>query len=462
MNHWWLLFVLNVPLLQEAVRKYLIYSDLVFLGGDVLVLATAIAVGLRGRLNVRNIPMAFVVLSAVFLFVTASHYTISGNHIGVYGVGLRATFLPLVYMLVSARYLSAVDSGYERIFSCVNVWIMIIGIMAIMQIVLGKNHPINAVWGTSALGVGDFATTDKGVLIPGMFRPTSIFTHTGKFGQVIFTLVLFKWCYLLFAAIKRSPWPYALMLFDLAIILISGQRAALMFLVLSIGIVALGTRRHGIGVWKILVLGLLIIGGVSGAWVAKPDMAMAVYERFASVINAIPLRLEGNLWLPIQTVMEDHLMSGEGLGYFTFGARSFGGTLVYEGIKLEGLGESSLIRLSGEVGLLVAMTIILAYLTVVARAWHFYREHRGSPVASGALFFSIWVMCLMLWSNTADVFANSIVTTLGFALGGATLCSLQSMHGGEVASESVSSDRLTEGSQSQGLNSRNKLWLLQE
>lgn len=71
-------------------------------------------------------------------------------------------------------------------------------------------------------------------------------------------------------------------------------------------------------------------------------------------------------------------------------------------------------------------------------------------------------MCLMLWSNTADVFANSIVTTLGFALGGATLCSLQSMHGGEVASESVSSDRLTEGSQSQGLNSRNKLWLLQE
>ncbi len=462
MTHWWLLFILNVPLLQEAVRKYLIYSDLVFLGGDVLALTTAIAVGLQGRLNVKNIPMAFVVLSAVFLCATAVNYTTSGNHIGVYGVGLRATFLPLVYMLVSARYLSAVENGYERIFSCVNVWIMIIGIMAVTQIVLGKNHPINAVWGTSALGVGDFATTDKGVLIPGMFRPTSIFTHTGKFGQVIFTLVLFKWCYLLFSGVKRSAWPYALMLFDLAVILVSGQRAALMFLVLSMGIVVLCTRQHGAGVWKVLVLSLLIIGGLSGAWVAKPDMAMAVYERFASVINAIPIRLEGNLWLPIQTVIEDHLMSGEGLGYFTFGARSFGGTLVYEGIKMEGLGESSLIRLSGEVGLLVAMTIILAYLTVVARAWYFYREHRGSPAASGALCFGIWVVCLMLWSNTADVFANSIVTTLGFGLGGATLCSLREKHGSKVASEGGDDDLLTSFSNSQEARNRNKLCLSQD
>jgi hypothetical protein len=413
-------------------------------------------------LNVKNIPTAFFLLSAVVLSVTAVNHAISGNHIGVYGVGLRATFLPLVYMLVSAQYLSAVKNGYEHIFSCINIWIMIIGIMAILQIVLGKNHPINAVWGTSALGVGDFATTDKGVLIPGMFRPTSIFTHTGKFGQVIFTLVLFKWCYLLFSNVKRSPWPYALMLFDLAIILISGQRAALMFLVLSIGIVVLCSRQHGVGVRKILVPSLIIAGGLSGAWVAKPDMTMAVYDRFASVITAIPIRLEGNLWLPIQTVMEDHLIYGEGLGYFTFGARSFGGTLVYEGIKMEGLGESSLIRLSGEVGLLVAMTMILAYLTVVARAWYVYRKHHGSPAAAGALFFGIWVVCLMLWSNTADVFANSIVTTLGFGLGGATLCSLSVKQGTEVARESDDIDLLADLSQSQGTSNRNKLCLLQD
>ena len=434
MNHWWLLFVLNVPLLQEATRKYLIYSDLVFLGGDLVVLIAGIVLAFQGRLNVSNVPPAFLLLSGLFVATTAVSHAASGNHIGVYGIGLRATFLPLAYMLVSARYLSAVKNGYERIFFCVSVWIVIIGIMAMLQIALGKSHPINAVWGTSALGVGDFTTMDKGVLIPGMFRPTSIFTHTGKFGQVIFTLVLFKWCYLLFSNIMRSAWPYGFMLFDLAVILISGQRAALMFLVLSIGITVIYSRQHGSLLRNILAPGLLITTGLFGVWVAKPDIATAVYDRFASVIEAIPIRLEGNLWLPIQTILEEYLFDGKGLGYFTFGARSFGGTLVYEGIKMEGLGESSLIRFCGEVGLLIAATMILAYMTIVARALYFYQVHNGSPAASGALFFFIWMTCLLFWSNTADVFGNSVVTTLGFGLGGATLCSLRAGSDGQLVS----------------------------
>lgn len=431
MNHWWLLFLINVPLLQEAVRKYLIHSDLVFLMGDALVLTAALVIGFQGRLPLRNLPPTFVLLSVVFVAVTAINHAATGNHIGVYGVGLRATFLPLIYILVSARYVSTQKNGYELIFRCVNAWIIVIGIMAVLQVMLGKSHPINAVWGTSALGVGDFATTDKGVLIPGMFRPTSIFTHTGKFGQVIFTLVLFKWCYLLFSNVRRSAWPYSLMLFDLAIILISGQRAALMFLILSLSIIIFYSRRQGVRASNIIAPGLLIAAGLSGTWVAQPDITTAVYDRFASVINAIPNRLEGNLWLPIQTVLEDYLISGDGLGYFTFGSRSFGGTLVYEGIEMEGLGESSLIRLCGEVGLLVAMTMVLAYLTIVARAWSLFRAEFGTPRACGALFFCMWVVCLMLWSNTADVFANSIVTTLGFGLGGASLCSLESEQANE-------------------------------
>ena len=425
MKYWWLLFLLNVPLLQEVTRKYFIYSDLVFLGADMLVIGTAIALGLQGKLNFKNLPPAFLVLSAIFLFLTSVNHVVSGNHIGIYGIGLRATFLPLIYVLISARYVSAVGNGYERIFLCVNVWILIIGTMALLQVFLGKDHPINSIWGTTALGIGDFTTREKGVLIPGMFRPTSIFTHTGKFGQVIFTLVLFKWCHLLFSKVKRSRLPYVFMLFDLAIIFTSGQRAALTFLVLAITMVTIiYVRQHRAILKKVLVPILIIIAGLSGAWIAKPDMAMAVYDRFASVITAIPVRLEGNFWLPIKTMLEDYLFSGEGLGSFTFGSRLFGGTHVYKAIKMEGLGESSLIRLCGEVGVLVALTMAIAYLTIVARGFRICRTHKGTPFASGALFFSIWVICLMLWSNTADVFANSIVTTLGFALSGAILCSV--------------------------------------
>lgn len=50
----------------------------------------------------------------------------------------------------------------------------------------------------------------------------------------------------------------------------------------------------------------------------------------------------------------------------------------------------------------------------------------------------------MFWSNTADVFANSIVTTLGFGLGGATLCSLQRTYEARVIPEGDSLDPLTE------------------
>ena len=422
MNHWWLLFLLNLPLLQELTRKYLIYSDLVFLGADTLVIGTAIALSLQSKLSFRNLPPAFLALSALFIVLTAINHVASGNHIGIYGIGLRATFLPVVYMLISARYVSVVASGYDRIFACVNVWILVIGVMALLQVVLGKDHPINAVWGTTGLGIGDFATREKGILIPGMFRPTSIFTHTGKFGQVIFTLVLFKWCYLVLSPVTRSRWLYPFMLFDLAVIFTSGQRAALIFLAMAMAMIVANNYRHaGATVRKIVIAALFVVTGLLGVWVWKPMLATAVYDRFASGISAIPVRLEGNFWLPIETMLESYLFSGEGLGSFTFGSRLFGGTLVYEGIRMKGLGESSLIRLCGEVGILATFLLVTAYLSLVIRGLEVFRRMTRTSLACGAMFFSAWVICLMVWSNTADIFANSVVMGLGYALSGAIL-----------------------------------------
>ncbi len=422
MKSWWLLFLLNMPLLEEVIRKYLIYSDLVFLGADILVLATAVALGVRGKLNLKNLPPTFLVLGVMFIVLTSINHAISGNHIGIYGIGIRATFLPLVYMLIAARYVSSVEGAYDRIFFCVNVWILVIGIMALAQVVLGKNHPINEVWGSTALGVGDFATREKGLLLPGLFRPTSVFTHTGKFGQVIYTLVLFKWSHILLSQGKRSYLPYVLLPFDLAVIFVSGQRAALMFLVIGMLMFAvMYIRQNGVSLKKLLVPPVIILIGLAGAWVVSPVMAGAIYDRFESVISAIPVRLEGNFWLPIRTMLEDYLFSGEGLGSFTFGSRLFGGTPVFETIKMQGLGESSLIRLCGEVGVVATIVIVIAYLSLVTRGLRVFETLKGSPIASASLFFSIWVICLLFWSNTADVFGNSVVMSLGYALSGAIL-----------------------------------------
>lgn len=422
MKQWWLLILLNLPLLQEATRKYFIHSDLVFLAGDLLVLGTVSVLGIRGSLNFESLPAPFLALSALFVVLTSFNHVLSNNHIGLYGIGLRATFLPLVYLLLSARYISAANSGYERIFLCVNIWILIIGVMAILQVLLGKNHPINSVWGKAAVGIGDYTAHDRGVLIPGLFRPTSIFTHTGKFGQVIFTLVLFKWCYLLLSQIRRPRWLYLFMLFDLGVIFTSGQRAALVFLVLAMIMVTLvRIDQLGTHLKRALVPSVIIFAGLFAAWIVIPELAVAVYDRFASVISTIPARLEGNFWLPMKTMLEDYMFSGQGLGYFTFGSRLFGGTQVYDAVKMEGLGESSLIRLCGEVGVVGTVILVFAFLSLAAKSFQISIANNDIPYASCALFFSIWLACLMLWSNTADIFANSIVTSLGYALSGAAL-----------------------------------------
>jgi O-antigen ligase len=138
-------------------------------------------------------------------------------------------------------------------------------------------------------------------------------------------------------------------------------------------------------------------------------------------------------------MLEDFLFSGEGLGYYTFGSRLFGGHQVYE-IKMEGLGESSFIRLSGETGVLATMILVSAYLMLVIRGFRISKLRAGTSIASGALFFSVWIISLVLWSNTADVFANSIVTTFGFALSGATLVGVHSNDREEVAQEERTKD----------------------
>ena len=92
MKFWWLLFILNLPLLQEVTRKYLVHSDLVFFGADLLVLGTAVMIGLQGKLNLEAVPFLFWMLSALFVVLTALTHVLNGNHIGLYGIGLRATF----------------------------------------------------------------------------------------------------------------------------------------------------------------------------------------------------------------------------------------------------------------------------------------------------------------------------------------------------------------------------------
>lgn len=421
-SSWWLLLVLNFPLLEEVIRKYFIYSDLVFLAADGLAVLTAVLLLFGGRLMGGVIPRSFWLLSLLFVLFAGFLNIYQGLNAGIFGVGFRATYLPIVYLMIGGSYLSMHSNGPDKIFLCVVFWILIAGAMVFTQLALGQSHAINSIWGQAGLGIGDYTTPDEGVLLSGLFRPTSIFTHTGKFGQAIFTLVLYKWVFMAVSGKRYAKIFYVLILFDLAVVFASGQRAAVIFLVLAaVMVFANYFRMLASKISRPLSILMLLFVGFIALIAVYPEVAGAIFTRFLSAGDAVPIRIIGNFFLPFGSMLENHLVIGEGFGFFTFGASMFGGAIVYEHLDLAGLGESSFIRICGEVGVLGAFLLFASFLSLIRLSMARYKPNMGTPVGAACLFYFTWTVCILLWSNTADILANSVVTTLGYALSGGLL-----------------------------------------
>ncbi len=421
----WTLFVINLPLLAEVIRKYLYQRDSIFFGMATIVLLSVLALLFLPKTRVlKSLPIGLWVTFLAFYSWAFTNHVVASPSLFVFFIGLGTIFLPMTYMLVSNTYFQQGDGAIHRVFLCVNCWIAVILAVALLQIYLGREHPFTT-YGLGSTGIGDYSV--EGRVVEGLFRPTSIFTHTGKFGQALFCLVLFKWCYLM--AMKTPTtwlWKTSISL-DVLAVVVSGQRAAFLFLCVSMGLLLLyKTSREG-GRTIALLFGYSLLGIVAIAMVSLQSSLMSdstsnlIYDRLLSSFSDIPDHLMGNLILPFSTVVDKYLIFGEGLGHFTLGAKNYGGVLAYETIDMPGLGENSWIRMIAEVGvigtilylMILFQLLILALRSVVAR-----RRQENEVVA---LFLAIWLGSIMLWANTHDVFGNMIVTSLAFALGGGVL-----------------------------------------
>jgi len=422
----WLLLILNAPLLAEVIRKYLIRDDMVFLAADIFALLTFTGLLITNKAYLSRIPKIFFLLLSLFLPYTAILHIFSGNPLGIYGVGLRIMIMPIIYLLISAHFYKSQRNAPKLVYGYVTFWIIIICAMALTQIALGADHPINSVWGQQRLGMGDYVGEGGNVLMEGLFRPTSIFMHTGKFGQTIFALVVFRWTYLALSKSNFHPISYALIVVDFAAIFASGQRSAFVFLLACVFALMLLRSRNSRKALK----GALPIVAIASLLIAMiifmlPVYGNIFYQRFVSAIIEIPARLEGNLFLPLQSILSDFLFTGRGFGYYTFGSRMFGGKIVYfdSSLHIAGLGESSFIRICLEVGFFAAMLYIVAFFSLLAPAWKAFKQLRGSSntLAAPAAFFVLWIGSLIIWCNTADVFSNSVSIFYGYALSGSIL-----------------------------------------
>lgn len=424
MLSFWFLIVINAPILAEVIRKYLIHNDFVFLAADVVAIFTFAIAALNGSLRSIRVPVMFFVLSFVFILLTLVLLLVRNSNFGIYGIGARATYMPLVYLVLSAYFVKSNPNAIKYFFASATFWVIASALMAAAQIALGKDHPINNVWGHQGIGIGDYAK-EKGELIDKtLFRPTSIFMHTGKFGQVAFVLVLFRLCYTLYGGEKINKLLLPLFAFDVVALFISGQRGAFLFIAFSLAVLMLlgakGGARTALQMLAFAFLSIVLAGVLITLF---PQYGSAFSERFYSAIVAIPSRLEGNLIEPFETILSDFFVFGRGFGYYTFGSSQFGGKIVYQDtyLALAGYGESSIIRMCLEAGLLATLFNIGAFLVLYGKALSGFYAAGRSLAGASIIFYLLWIFSLTLWSNTADVFGNTVPIFYGYALSGAIL-----------------------------------------
>ena len=421
----WILFIMNLPLLAEVVRKYVHQGDSIFFGMATIVLLSFIVLLFIPKTRLlKSLPIGIWVTILAFYSWAFANEVVASNSLIVFFIGLGTMFLPVTYMLVSSIYFQQGEGAIYRVFLCVNCWLALILAVALLQIYLGHDHPITT-YGLGSTGIGDYSVGER--TVEGLFRPTSIFTHTGKFGQALFCLVLFKWCYLV-ATKKPTKWFWKISIcLDVLAILVSGQRAAFLFLFVSTGLLLLYWASREGGSTIAYLFGYSLIGIVAIAIVfLEPSLISnstlnLVIDRALSGFYDIPNRLEGNFILPFSTVVDKYLLFGEGLGRFTLGAKNFGGVLVYETVDMPGLGENSWIRMIAEVGVIGTTLYLMILFQILRLALRSVVSRRHQETEVVALFFALWLGSIMLWANTADVFGNMIVTSLAFALGGGVL-----------------------------------------
>lgn len=421
----WILFIINLPLLAEVVRKYMFQQDSIFFGMATIVLLSFLALLFIPKTRVlQSLPLGLWVSILAFYLWAFANEVVGGQSLIVFFIGIGTLFLPMAYMLVSNIYFQQGEGAIYRVFLCVNCWIALILAVALLQIYLGIDHPFSK-YGLGRIGNGDYSV--GGRIVEGLFRPTSIFTHTGKFGQALFCLVLFKWCYLVVSQ-KPTKWFWKISIcLDVLAVVVSGQRAAFVFLLLSTGLLFLYkvSKEGGRTIVRLFVYSLM--GIVAIAVVSLQTSLMSnkplnlVIDRLLSGVSDIPMRLDGNFILPFSTVVEKYLIFGEGLGRFTLGAVNYGGAVVYENVNMPGLGENSWIRMIAEVGVVGTTLYLMILFQLLRLALRSVVSRLRQENEMGALFFALWLGSIMLWANTHDVFGNMIVTSLAFALGGGVL-----------------------------------------
>jgi hypothetical protein len=408
-----LLLCINLPLLSECVRKYIWPSSIVFLCADSLAILGAFWASTK--INMQQLSGYWILV--VLYGMWGSFFALFGHtSLALLAIGFRPLLIPLMYMMVAFAFFRT--PGAKQLFlSSIVFWILVIGGVACLQLALGRDNPINdlpAGVSDEYAGIGDY--TANGETIEGLFRPTSVFFQTGKYGQVIFFLTLTLTAFALNAPRLRTPLLGAL-IFAWISVLVSGQRAAFLFLMVSlIGMILLRGKHGRVKLSKIAFSFVLVVG--LGFFLSQQARDL-ILERFASGFTEAGQRTSETS-TGGQEILSRYGLYGEGLGFFSLGSENFGGQLIYEFDTAFSAVENSWLRIIAETGLPGATLILLLLWRIVTRS----RRALQSRVLGQFELWWAWVplfgaISVGLWSLTHDVLGNYLTIVMLFISVGA-------------------------------------------
>lgn len=420
--------VICLPLLAEVVRKYILASNFVLLVADLLALSVAGALVAR----VATRPVLILTAATLGLVCWKLISVVLGHQNVTLGlIGIRNFIVPCAFLIagvVLCRTLG-MDRTAALIHKTFTVWLTVMSAVMVAQLLVGRDHWLNAVpegLGDETAGIGDYTVGDIGLDF--LFRPTSIFLHTGKSGSVAFVLTTYR----LFYAVGTgmSFWRLSRnVLLDLTVLLLSGQRAAMLGYAIALLISFLMRAQQSMAlrlVWLSVygVVAAVVMTGVGSA-LERDDLNLAklIFARFVSGLADVPLRVADNIVAPAGYVWELYALVPAGAGAFSLGAKAFGGQLLYEVVPI-GTAENSWLRLLGEegvIGLLGGLAFwggLMSYALFLAmrrKEMSGQSELLRKRLSLGAAFV---LGVLLFWANTHDVLGNTTVMSLSMVLFG--------------------------------------------
>lgn len=325
-------------------------------------------------------------LAAIFITLVLIQTTLTHQNLMIAYLGLRPTLMFILVLGLSANF----SENFDDSITVAAVYFLVTG-LAITQVFVGQEHVLTKLpsWADSDNAFGHNVELD----LLALFRPTAIFTHTGKLGQAAFFLFVIPASLYISRLERRLPqrkMTFFLMLCSSMLILVSQQKAALVGLT---AFLFFAPKIYLVTIGSFLAVIFVVVIWFNPALFEVLDLILL--SKFSEIITQIPVRVEENFIAPFFQLVGTWRFLGVGIGGFSAGSSVLGTGVGYF------VAENSYMRLFFElgVGFFLYFLIISFYMLKV-----FWKK-----IGLKSYRYVFVNLCLLsLWCFTHDLYGNSL------------------------------------------------------